>query len=453
MAINRKSDRRRRLLVDTSQVQTDSNSPSTTGRDSDSNLQPSLEQRLYTVAAERRHQRKTTDLIPKRRYAVVATVACFMFAIIVLNLFAIYAPQWESVIGKAGVDALQIWGTGTLATWFASLCWIGAAAVCIQIFVLRRHRNDDYVGTYRVWGWLTLSCLFASALCTVDLMSILFHLFQWMTQVSLDEPVWLIPAILAMLVGMLVIRTLFEVRCSYGTVAWITLAWIAWSIAAVASMEQGSGDTAAATWFGVEVGLIYGNALLATAALVCLANLNYARYVFMRANGLVKPRVAVPAAEDQAALDAPQSRNETVAETTKPKRTPRKTKARAKAKPKADGASKVQVKTGNEVDNSSEKQVAPAKPKQIPLQVIGAEESPSTTNETKASNSSGSGSLSASEKLRQLAAASRAKQNVQQPEVSNVDAETESVSTSGKKLTKAEKRRLRKAQRKAKRAA
>ena len=465
MAISRKSDRRRRLLVD-------GNTPlgeTQAARESNSGPPPtnlsSIESRLYTVAAERRHQRKTTDLIPKRRIAVATILSLVALAVVILNVLAINSPNWEPIVGRDGVAALKIWGPGTLATWFASVCWVAAAAICAQIFVLRRHRNDDYEGTYRVWGWLAFLSLFASALCSVDIPGVIFHVASWATHVSLFEPNWLIPATISVVVGLVVVRALFEVRCSYGTVAWYTMAWIAWSISTVASMNGSDASVASSSWMGLSTELVTGNGLLLTAVFALFGKLNYARYVFLRANGLVKaPQTPIETRaesvdEEEVPAAKPAQRKRTTRAKAKTSSRETKQTPTIKTKTKVTPAKEATAKetTAKETaskkpqDVAEQKAAESPKPSTIPLQVISA--SKNVENEAANSNAKPEASLSASEKLRQLAEVSRARQKSQSVDVVESQPEISSTQATNKKMSKAEKRKLRKAQRKAKRAA
>lgn len=464
MTLSRKSDRRRRLLVDASTPLGDA--PATGTPRERANPKGSLvEARLYTIAAERRHQRKTTDLIPKRRMAYGITIVAFVLAIVTLNLLAIYSAGWQAVIGLDGVAVFKMWGPGTVSSWFTTVCWIAAAAVCLQVFVLRRHRNDDYDGTYRVWGWLTVACVFASLVCNVNLPAIAASMASYFTSISFTDPAWLPLAMIGMLASVFVVRVLFEVRYSYGTVAWVAFAWVVFGFATWAPLLSGQSQNAGGhLLFGwLDATLLVGNAMLIVAVSALMANLTYARYVFFRANGLVKPRVAENEAMDVVSADGevaapseevkPSSKKRAtvktvaakmVATTKKTKST--KTKSKAAAKPAAARTATAKPVAATE----PVKRVAPpvAKPvvKATPVQPIAQ---PVAAPPTAAPPT---GKLSASEKLRQMAAASRAKQAAAEA----APVETQEASSGDEKtvkMSKAERRKLRKQQRQSKRAA
>ncbi len=57
---------------------------------------------------------------------------------------------------------LRLDAPGSLARWLASALLTFAAATCVLLYSLRRHRLDDYHGRYRVWIWAAIACLLAS---------------------------------------------------------------------------------------------------------------------------------------------------------------------------------------------------------------------------------------------------------------------------------------------------
>lgn len=456
MTLSRKSDRRRRLLVDASTPLGDAPAATGTPRERANPKGSLVEARLYTIAAERRHQRKTTDLIPKRRMAYGITIIAFVMAIVTLNLLAIYSVGWQAVIGFDGVAALKMWGPGTICSWFATVCWIAAAAVCLQVFVLRRHRNDDYDGTYRVWGWLTVACVFASLVCNVNLPAIAASTASYFASISFTDPAWLPLAMMGVLASVFVVRVLFEVRYSYGTVAWVAFAWVVFGFATLVPLLSGEPQNAGGELlFGwLDSTLLVGNAMLIVAVSALMANLTYARYVFFRANGMIKPRMvdvaAVEAVSGDDAVVAPKENGKSKVKkrvATKTETVPKKTKS---AKPKRKAAPKpAATRTATAKPAvASESKATIATPVAKP--VVKATPAVQPTAQPVAAPPTGN--LSASEKLRQMAAASRAKQAAAEA-APVAPQEASSGHEKTVKMSKAERRKLRKQQRQSKRAA
>lgn len=450
MALLRKSDRRRRLLVDAATAQSESLQASPSQVSKPKSNAGSMETRLYTIAAERRHQRKTTDLIPKRRLAYTYTVVAFLLALVGLNLLAIYSPNWVAAIGNEGVKAFAIWGPGTLAGWVATVCWAMASATCMQIFVIRRHRNDDYVGTYRVWGWMAIVCLVGSLVCNVNAAAVLANLIAALTSISISDPNWLPAAMVGILSSLIAIRVLLEVRCSYGTIAWVVLAWTAVNTASLVNVMGSSGDGATSQLAdgSLSSDLWVGNAMLILAVGVLMSTVTYARFVFLRANGLVKvtQRSAI-GVEEEHEVDVNESENEK--RSTKPRKAkPANAKTTRKVvKPESATVAKGKAETSEDATpdpKTAEAAATAAKPVVFSVQVNQAPPSNKQPDPAPVA-------VSASEKLRALAAASRAKQTLESE--AETDSADESSNARTLRMSKAEKRKQRKNQKQNRRAA
>jgi hypothetical protein len=240
---------------------------------------------LYTDGAQRRYQSKTTDLIPKRPL-VVATVMLLLFGTIaVLNILAYYSTRWEPWIGREGLAALQLTGRSTLSGWFTSLLLVISGFASLQIYALRQHRRDDYRGSYRIWLWIALLLLIASANCVVDLSAIVTHLLQSATKANLSTtPIWWVMVQLTALM-LLIARGIYEIRESRGTIAMVALVWISYTAATVLKLPANERlftqiDT-------VDKPTLLGNLVLIGTAATAAGVLLFARFVYLQALGLI----------------------------------------------------------------------------------------------------------------------------------------------------------------------
>jgi hypothetical protein len=426
--------------------------------------------RAYAIGARRRHQRKIADLIPKRPLAYSATIGALACLLITLNLLAYFSPTWQSIIGAEGVAALAMTGPTSVTTWFATIFFAITAAMSLQIYAMRQHRSDDYEGSYRIWGWLAIAFGFASLACVVPVTAIAQNIFSAVSGRAFATT-WLPAAIGITCASLLLVRYLMEVRTSYGAVAWAGIAWFAICLR-VSTPEMLSSVLPDSIGPQQSASLAWGNGLFLVAASTLLANLTYARFVFLRANGFIaaKPkqikkikkqdlfsiseRFARKRAERRAAkkkLDqqpataqtstaAPKS-SETVAKR-KPKAT-NKTKATSSAKAKPQKAKRSSPAKSTSPAKVTEKPVRPEPQPEI-LKMSTASLSNETANPTAKTISD-----SASARLKQLADAARAKSAATE---AGTDSEFQPAA-SNKKLSKAEKRRQRKLQRQQKRAA
>ena len=436
MFVRRNDARRRRLVVDPSQTTNVGLAEGTETAPSMASQEGafSSDVRAYSFGAERRNHHKTSDLIPKRIVSYLLVVLFMLICLGMLNLGSIKSPQWESQIGREGVSSLAIHGRGSLASWFSSFLLIMTGLASLQIYALRQHRCDDYRGTYRLWIWIAALMVVASVNCVVNLGGLLTQLFESLTSSSLTQRPWLLITIKVSALTLLVARGLFEVRESRGSLAWVVLVWLGYSAAALMQLP-----TIDESLTDLNPDMIVGNCtLVATIALV-MAHLNYARFVFFQAHGLIKPRVR------RQQLVQPKS-------VAKPKK---KAKAKPKAASKAPDEAKSTEPQPVAGPSKKPKKTKPQRPKVTQAKVSQTKRDEKTAKPLTDSGpeirggTSGNG-RSAQDVLKELAAASRAKQQVT-PELEEYDEEHETEGVI--KMSKAQRRRQRKANRSRKRAA
>ena len=479
MVVRRSDARRRRLVVDPSQpvVQTDAGtsaqnktSPKSASKKSDADRQKAY----YSYGADRRNHHKTTDLVPKRVVSYLLVVLAILVALALINFGAVNASGWEQQIGSEGIRSFAIDGQGSIACWFSSFLLIMTGLASLQIYALRKHRCDDYRGTYRLWLWMAGLFLLASVNYVVNFGEAITFAFQSFTNQSLTANPWLLFGIKTVALTILVGRGVFEVRESRGSLAWVVLVWLAYTVAALVQFP-------AARELLVEVGpeMIIGNCILVGTISVFMAHLTYARFIFLQAHGLItiaekkkkkvvkkkaKPRKkakaksstkklrSTVAAEDSESAESAESTGS--AKRSKPAASS-KSKPKAKST-KAKSAPKKSIKIADEPNEEaasptpakSKKAERKAKASKQPVKILADSES-----EKKKSNIGGGlggGKKSAQDVLKELAAASRAKeQSSQQADYEEDEPEHEGVIN----LSKAQRRKLRKAQRAKKRAA
>jgi hypothetical protein len=288
MVVRRNESRRRRVGVAGDHVNSAAESavPSspprrTSARDS----------RAYSFGADRRNQLKTTDLVPKRWTSFCLVVLLLLVGIGLLNLLSNYAGSWEKRIGASEVAALGLTGRGTIASWFSSFLLIITGLASLQIYALRQHRRDDYRGTYRLWIWMAALLMFASLNCVVDLAAIATNLISTWTSFSVQGKTWLPVTIKLVVLTTLIARGLYEVRASRGSFALVIFVWVAYSTAAIIQIPA---VRPALVNLGQEATL--GNCFLFGTAGLLMAELVYARFIYLHAHGLIKQRVAKPKA-------------------------------------------------------------------------------------------------------------------------------------------------------------
>jgi len=132
-------------------LETGVSSDTNTARGSTDQLLPS-----YTDAALANRHSPITSVIPQRGWTVILLLLAGLAGI--AGIEALYGKQHLSPRGMWASDfsAFDVQATGGLAAWFCSLILAVAAFQGLQIYRLRRHKTDDYRGRYRVWLWVPM---------------------------------------------------------------------------------------------------------------------------------------------------------------------------------------------------------------------------------------------------------------------------------------------------------
>jgi hypothetical protein len=119
---------------------------------------------------------------------------------------------------------------GALANWLSSFAFILAAVGSVLIYTVRRHKLDDYRGSYRLWLWCAAAWLVMSIDATANLHApfsrALAHISGW--SMLADGALWWIAvwgSILAVLSLRLVLE-LRECRPAQVAIAGTSLLWV-----------------------------------------------------------------------------------------------------------------------------------------------------------------------------------------------------------------------------------
>lgn len=118
-----------------------------------------------------------------------------------------------------------------MASWFSSLLFGLAAAGSVLVYSIRRHRLDDYRGSYRLWLWCAAAWLVMSIDATANLHAPFSAAMAQATGWSmLGGAAWWI-GVWGSMLAILALRLLLEVReCRTATLGF-TLVFSLWSAA------------------------------------------------------------------------------------------------------------------------------------------------------------------------------------------------------------------------------
>lgn len=108
----------------------------------------------YSEAARVANHAPISVCIPKRPLSLWAIFACGAFLIAGIESLYHYAYLRANPELQASLTALDLGARGSLANWFASVMFCCSALASVLVYLIRRHRTDDYRGRYRWWMWL-----------------------------------------------------------------------------------------------------------------------------------------------------------------------------------------------------------------------------------------------------------------------------------------------------------
>ncbi len=108
------------------------------------------------------HQPRLTDVLPSKPLTVI-----LLGFLGLVGIGAIVGVEWTLaglfLAGKQQPpSAFDPEAKTSLGGWFSSILLFTGAILAFGIYTLRKHRRDDFRGTYRTWVWVAIACLFLS---------------------------------------------------------------------------------------------------------------------------------------------------------------------------------------------------------------------------------------------------------------------------------------------------
>ena len=250
----------------------------------------------YTDAAQRENLPRVTDFVAMRPLVQVAIIAALVAAVAGIVALDHYAPVWSVALGANPLRTFDLTRPGNLAAWFSALVLAGCAAVAGLIYRLRRHRIDDDRGRYRIWLWAAGGFLLLSADAVAGLHRAVQGLLVYITQTALlgDGAAWWM-LVWAAGFGSLGAGLLYDLRGSRAATAALVAASIGYIAAALVALGV------------IPPGNIAPAVLTAACMLLAhcctFASLQlYARYVILDTEGKLPARQSV--VKDKAKSDA-----------------------------------------------------------------------------------------------------------------------------------------------------
>lgn len=248
--------------------------------------------RAYAQAAVDETETRIADLIPTRPLGVFVLLLLGLTAIAGVQALYTYMPEMTAAFGGDAAAVLDVAVRGSLHGWLSSVLLGLASGAAVLIYIIRRHKMDDYRGRYRLWLWCAAALLIAS----VNAVAGLHHAFNaamvHFTSYVLWTPGigWTLAA-LALFGGLLGLRGLLDMWRSRGATVTLLAAVACYGSAAWLVVSSPLAQPLQAA-MALSLATSLGHLLLLMSLTV------YARRVLLEARGLlaVKKKVKKPAA-------------------------------------------------------------------------------------------------------------------------------------------------------------
>jgi hypothetical protein len=113
----------------------------------------------YSERAGVEHHPQVTDFLPRRfsTFALLGGAAVISTAVVEALYWYVDPVTTEFSGGAIGPLVMQV--AAGIEAWMSAMLLLVAAATCVMIYSLRRHRIDDIRGRYRVWLGASVACV------------------------------------------------------------------------------------------------------------------------------------------------------------------------------------------------------------------------------------------------------------------------------------------------------
>jgi len=245
--------------------------------------------RAYSDAALADRQPRVTDLIPKRNETFLLLLLAGLTVIVGLEALYGQVGDWGRAVGTENLAAFQLTAPASLAGWFSSVLLATSGVTSLMIFTIRRHREDDYRGRYRIWIWVAVVWFLGSLSVTAPVDDIVGGVIAHLTGAQLADSHEVFSTLLyAVLLATVVIPVLADVRHCRSAIVAFVVAGVGYVLAASIRLNLLLAD-------GGALAVMAGAAAAMLAHLLLLMSMGlYARHVFLDAQGLLPLRLAKP---------------------------------------------------------------------------------------------------------------------------------------------------------------
>jgi hypothetical protein len=226
-------------------------------------------------------QIRIVDLVPQRAW--IHPLLFLLLSLGVSGLIGLH--RWQQAQTELGLGIFDLQEAGSLAVWFNSLGLLAIAAISLIAFSLRRWRKSDYHTRYRLWLWIAVAAILSSAAVSTAWHLAAARSLAELTGWTLPGGMvlfWLLPA--GLCYSLLAVRLLLEFRgCRLASAAlWISFGGYCFLVASILGVELGIPESLRMT--------VVGGCRLAIVAILLSGLLWYTRYVLLDVQGLLPMR-------------------------------------------------------------------------------------------------------------------------------------------------------------------
>jgi hypothetical protein len=294
----------------------------------------------YSASVSVESQPRISCLIATRPWTI--TVLVLAGLTVIAGLEAAFSNIFHgSGLPPEVVGALDVAAPGSLAAWFSSVLLSIAAVNAVLVYWLRSHKLDDYKACYRVWLWAAIGLTIAAIDASTALHSVVGHLIAnqfelpWLQNPTINGIV-----VMTLVFGSLAVRLGFEIWASRLARTWSLLATIGYLVAILIGMDVLAVESV------MLAAMAQSTAILVANLSVTLVVASYCRYVHLDSQGTLKPRRVLrrePVDDDMVRTDCEDTSDEKLtaeppqrspvkaAEDNTPNRTLRTTKIKSKS--------------------------------------------------------------------------------------------------------------------------
>lgn len=241
--------------------------------------------RRYPISTLSTRQPSLLALVPERRWTLLLWAALLLSCIAGLQAAYGYIALGHAQVSLTRVPAIDLASRASLASWFASILLLASAVLGALTYLMRRHRLDDYRGRYRMWYWVIGILVLASADQVAGIQASIRNALLDVAGIAGYPDAHLIwNACMAVIVLAVVVRLGIEMRECRISFLWLTAALACYGAAAAGQLEW--------MWSGASIfRVMVQSALTLGGHLSLLLAIGFhACYVHRDAGGLIKKK-------------------------------------------------------------------------------------------------------------------------------------------------------------------